>query len=560
MSNDGQRSFPQIETFFIGGVGDEVTGSSVILKIITSDGAIRYGMIDAGAVQGEEEYRNYSYPVLGQDIDFVILTHAHYDHVGALAMLYKTGFKGKIYVSEISRMLITPMLHDGAKVCSQKIIGATGRTNKLFRRMKRKLQKERINATTFRDKREFEAAISQFNDNEFEPLYTVEDVEEALKLVEPTDVLKYIEVLDGVKIRLMPTTHQNGACRVELYTTDPITGDTFNMVFSGDIGPNEESSLLYQQKFDYTNKDIDCMVLEVLHGVKPPEETLKTSIKRLNEIIRKGIRQRKHIVLAGFSLDRNAMLVYLMNQFRKQGINVRVMIDSPLTMCQLAAYQKTYETNRFWFKDLGKSPFDTTQFDVVKHYRTHVESVMHGEAPRVIITASATGSGGRIVDYFEQGIERGDYVFVFCGWSSPDSPSSVLHDAKHDQIIEMPERRYKKKCKTYRIHGLSSHGYYPEMVETLRDYPNCQTIVLNHARLEDKIAVSDKFEEFYEGNMVMPNLYDAYVFSKDGVQLVDTDQAMSDFDPVVDRNVVLMEFENFFGEEDEDFGEGDVYP
>ena len=98
------------------------------------------------------------------------------------------------------------------------------------------------------------------------------------------------------------------------------------------------------------------------------------------------------------------------------------------------------------------------------------------------------------------------------------------------------------------------------MVETLRDYPNCQTIVLNHARLEDKIAVSDKFEEFYEGNMVMPNLYDAYIFSKDGVQLVDTDEAMNDFDPVVDRNVVLMEFEEFFGEDDEDFGEGDVYP
>ena len=149
MNNENPRSFPQVETFSVGGVGDEVTGSSVILKIMTSDGQVRYGMIDAGAVQGGEEYRNYAYPVLGEDIDFVLLTHAHYDHVGALALLYKTGFRGKIYASEVTKRLITPMLIDGAKVSAQNVVGATGRTNKLFRRMQRKLTREKLDAPTF---------------------------------------------------------------------------------------------------------------------------------------------------------------------------------------------------------------------------------------------------------------------------------------------------------------------------------------------------------------------------------------------------------------------------
>ena len=106
-------------------------------------------------------------------------------------------------------------------------------------------------------------------------------------------------------------------------------------------------------------------MLEVLHGVKPPEETLNTSIKRLAEIIRKGIRQKKHIVLAGFSLDRNAMLVYLMNELRKQGTYVHLVIDSPLTMCQLANYQSTYLSNRYWFKNLGSDPFSDDDFEVI---------------------------------------------------------------------------------------------------------------------------------------------------------------------------------------------------
>ncbi len=556
MSNNGQQSFPQIETFFLGGVGDEVTGSSAILKIITSDGAIRYGMIDAGATQGNEEYRNYAYPVLGKDIDFVVLTHAHYDHVGALAILYKTGFRGKIYVTEIGRLLLTPMLYDGAKVCAQKVIGATGWTNKLFRRMKKKLEKEELDAVTYRDKRELQAAINQFADAEFEPLYTSEDVDEVLKLVETVDVLKRVDILDGIQIKLMPTTHQNGACRVELYTQDP-NGGTYNMVFSGDIGPKE--SLLYQQKYSYVNEDIDCMMLEVLHGDKPPAETIDESIARLTRIIRKGIRQKKHVVLAGFSLDRNAMLVYIMNQLRKRGIYVDCMIDSPLTMCELGIYQSSYAQSPYWFKDLGEKPFDVDKFKILKHYRAHAESVLHGEAPRVIITASATGSGGRIIDYFEHGIERGDYIFVFCGWSSPESPSSILHDAKQGEIVEMPTRRYVKRCKTYRLHGFSSHGYFEEMVEAVLDYPNCKTIILNHSRLEDKIAVADKFEQFFEGDLVMPNFYDAYAFSKDGVRLLDLDEALFDFELVVDRNIVHMALDNFFDEEEE-LADGDIFP
>jgi predicted metal-dependent RNase len=356
----------------------------------------------------------------------------------------------------------------------------------------------------------------------------------------------------------MPTTHQNGACRVEIHVTDP-NGETYSMAFSGDIGP--ENSLLYKQKLPYTSKKIDCLVLEVLHGIKEPEETLQTSIKRLREIIQKGIRQKKHIVLAGFSLDRNAMLVYLLNEFRKQGVYVHMAIDSPLTMCQLGIYQSTYRTSGYWFKDLGPEPFDDSDFEVIKNYRAHSFSVNHGEAPRVIVTASATGSGGRIVDYFEAGIERPDYVFVFCGWSAPDSPSSILHDARYGQIVEMPERRYVKRCKTYRLHGFSSHGYFPEVIEAIADYQNCKALVLNHARNEDRQAVQEKISDFFEGDIVTPEYYDAYIFSKAGVVPVEHEDALLDFETVIDRNVVRMEYEKFFeDEDDDDFVEGELFP
>lgn len=557
--NENPRSFPMVETFFVGGVGDEVTGSCTLLKVMTSDGKDQYLVIDAGAVQGTEEFRNYTFPVRAEDISAAFLTHGHYDHVGATALLYKNGFRGTIYASEITQRVLTPMLIDGAKVSAQQVIGATGRTNKLFRRMQRKLNREKLDAPTFRHVREFEDLLSQFAEAEFEPLYTKEDVEAVLELVKPVEVGRYIDVSDSIKVRFMPTTHQNGACRVEIHVTDP-NGQTYGMAFSGDIGPSD--SLLYKQKLPYTSKKIDCLMLEVLHGVKEPEETLKTSIKRLTEIIKKGIRQKKHIVLAGFSLDRNAMLVYLMNELRKQGVYVHVVIDSPLTVCQLGIYQSTYRTCGYWFKELGQDPFDDSDFEVIKNYRAHSFSVNHGEAPRVIITASATGSGGRIVDYFEAGIERPDYVFVFCGWSAPDSPSSILHDARYGQIVEMPERRYVKRCKTYRLHGFTSHGYFPEVVDAIADYPNCKSLILNHARNEDRNAVCDKINEFFEGDIVMPEYYDAYLLSKEGITPVEHEDALLDFERVIDRSIVRMEYEKLFADDDDDddFVEGELFP
>ena len=550
-------SFPRVETMFIAGL-KEVTGSCTALKVLTSDDQIRWYLVDVGAEQGEYEWRNLVNALRGEQIEAVFLTHAHYDHVGGLAYLYKMGFRGKIYVSEVTSRLITAMLYDGAKVSAQKILGAVGHTKKLYQQMSRHLTKKLMGATTHHDMMNFESALSQFADAELEPLYTKEDVEEVLKQVEIVDVNRYVEVADGVKTRFMPTTHQNGACRVELHFTDIPTGGTYNMAFSGDIGPSD--SLLYKQKFPYTSKKIDCLMLEVLHGIKPPEETLSTSIKRLAEIIRKGIRQKKHIVLAGFSLDRNAMLVYLMNELRKQGTYVHLVIDSPLTMCQLSNYQSTYLSNPYWFKDLGYAPFDDDDFEVIKNYRAHTFSVNQGEAPRVIITASATGTGGRIVDYFEHGIQRPDYVFVFCGWSSPDSPSSILHDARFGQMVEMPNGTYIKRCKTYRLHGFSSHGYLPEMVEAVLDYPACSTLILNHARNDDREAVAEELQNFFEGDIVIPEFYDTYIFSKDGVEPVEHEQALRDFDPIIDRTAVQMVLAVEEDDGDDDFVEGELFP
>ncbi len=528
MSDERELRYPMIQAFFVGGAGNEVTGSSTVLKIHTSDGRVRYVMIDAGATQGAEEFRNYEYPILGEKMEAIVLTHSHYDHVGNLALLYKLGFRGKVFATSTAKELIHTMLQDGAAIADRKK-NIARRDEKMIEKLRKRLVKKRQKATKVHDMKALDIAIEQIGESDFEPLFTHEDVDNVMELFAPTTLYSEFELVDGVYCKFIPTTHQNGAIKAEIIVRDP-NGESYTMLFTGDIGPTD--SLMYETKMRMPNEHIDCVVMESLHGISEPEEPLYVSIRRLREIIKRGMRQKKHIVLVGFSLDRNAMLVKIMNDFREEGLKPEVFIDSPLTMVQLGHYQRAYAEGSAWFKNMGKKPFDVSNFNILTSYRNHIEAINHSEGPRVIITASANGNGGRVIDYFNHGIQRDDYVFVFCGWINPTSPSSILHEAPRDGLVEILGGKFKKRCKTARLHGFTSHGYMPEVRAILEECEGLETIVLNHARYEEKFDIQDELSMSFTGDILIPKVYQALELWKGGSATLNEDECQIAFDEI----------------------------
>ena len=204
-------------------------------------------------------------------------------------------------------------------------------------------------------------------------------------------------------------------------------------------------------------------------------------------------------------------------------------------MTQLAIYQSTYNNgNSKWFRNLGSNPFDTSTFKVIGSNRESKESALHGVGPRVIVTASANGYGGRIVNYFANCIQRDDYVFVFCGWIVPDSPSYNLHEAKRGKIVELSDgSRYIKRCETIRLHGFSSHGYFEEMISHLNTYPSCTTLILNHARETDKKKVEECILNFFDGNILSPCRLEAYELACGSARKLTEDETNRAFEQIL---------------------------
>ncbi|PYV61307.1 MAG: MBL fold metallo-hydrolase, partial [Acidobacteria bacterium] len=88
---------------FLGAAGT-VTGSKHLINT-SGDLAGKTGtqvLVDCGLFQGQKEWRERNWqglPFAAQDIECLILTHAHLDHCGWIPRLVKQGFRGSIYAT-----------------------------------------------------------------------------------------------------------------------------------------------------------------------------------------------------------------------------------------------------------------------------------------------------------------------------------------------------------------------------------------------------------------------------------------------------------------------------
>ena len=96
------------------GAASSVTGSCYL---ITTDQ--RKILLDCGMFQGSDdmdEWNKEPFDFNPEELDVVLLSHAHIDHSGRLPLLVKRGFKGKIYCTDATADLLEVMLRDSGYI------------------------------------------------------------------------------------------------------------------------------------------------------------------------------------------------------------------------------------------------------------------------------------------------------------------------------------------------------------------------------------------------------------------------------------------------------------
>jgi metallo-beta-lactamase family protein len=260
------------------GATEGVTGSAYLIE--TEHSTI---LMECGLIQGsrkDEEANEAPFPFEIQNLDAVVLSHAHLDHSGRVPKLIADGYNGPVYMT-----FPTPVY-------------MTFPTCELLEIMLKDAASLQERDAEWDNKR-----LRRAGKPEIEPLYTMEDAEAALALCEGLNYGHRQQVADGIEICYRDAGHILGSAIVELFITEH--GEERKLVFSGDLG-NSCVALLRDPE---VIENADVLLLESTYGNRdhrPMDETLQ----EFEDIILEASKNGGNILIPAFAVGRTQEIIF----------------------------------------------------------------------------------------------------------------------------------------------------------------------------------------------------------------------------------------------------------
>lgn len=440
------------------GATREVTGTS---HLVTLDNGVKI-LLDCGLYQGHDhEWENYNSGFLFEpsEIDFLLVSHAHTDHIGRIPFLYKKGFRGKIYSTMATVELAELMLMDSAEI---------QRSDYHFKKKK--------------------------NLNTAEPLYSKSEVIEVMKLFLPVPYQQWFNLNATTKIQFLDSGHILGSASISLVHTKA-DGTEESLGFTGDIGRPNRPIL----RDPVPMPPCQVLIAESTYGDKlhkdPPAE-LSELCRVVNTVC---IENKGKLLIPAFSLGRTQELIYLLDQLKTAGKlpSVKTYIDSPLATEATSVFinhPDCYDDELFQYMKNDPNPFG---FKELKYVRSVEESksINASDEPCIIIASSGMLNAGRSQHHLSHIIEDPKNGVLIVGYCADNTPGGKLRAGKTE--LSLFGKKYQVKASVTVIDGFSAHGDQHEMFQIIKDHvTTAQQVFLVHGDYD----VQQKYADFLKSN------------------------------------------------------------
>lgn len=452
----GEKAKDMNLTFY--GAAREVTGSCYLLE--SNKKKI---LIDCGLQQGQDEKDDQNLPFNAQDIDSVILTHAHIDHSGRLPLLVKGGFKGSIYAIKATCDLIPAMLEDSAKI----------------QEMDAKLENKRSRRA---------------GRDEVAPLYTATDVKKTLKFLEPCSYGEMNKISDGIKFNFVDAGHILGSASVEVFLDEG--GEAKKIVFSGDIGNTDQPIIKDPQYIE----EADYVVMESTYGDRNHEKNDDYTMD-LAEIIDRTLLGGGNVIVPSFALGRTQRLLYIIREIKEKKLvknpGFPVYVDSPLASKLTELYDEDLriygdlQTKEVLEKGLNPLDFPDLAFT---DSAEESKALNYDPVPKVIISSSGMCDGGRIKHHLKHNLWKKECSVVFVGFQAYGTTGRAILDGA--EKIEIFGEEIAISAAIYNFTGLSAHADRDGLLKWIKSFSRKpDRVFITHG--ED--SVCDKFVDSLNG-------------------------------------------------------------
>lgn len=372
-----------------------------------------------------------------EEIDAVVVTHAHVDHCGLVPYLFKYGYDGPVYATEATRDLMALLQLDILDVARR----------------------------------------------EGSPLpFTQREVQ---KMVLHTIPLKYGETTDiapDVKITLYNAGHILGSAMVHMYIGNTGVGG-YNLLYTGDI-KFQRTRLL--ERADTEIPRVDAIIMESTYGATdlPPRNEAE---ERLVEIIKRTIERRGKVLIPTLSVGRAQEIMLIIRTAMMEGkleeipVYIEGMIDEVTAIH--TAYPELLSRETFALFKSGENPFSYKTFKRVEDRRARAD-IIESEESSIIMATSGMLTGGPAVEYFKMMAGDPRNTLIFVNYQVKGTLGRRIRDGERE--IQIPEEdgritTIKVNMEVQSVEGFSGHSDRRQLVRFLESLPNPpKRIILNH--------------------------------------------------------------------------------
>ena len=437
-----EKSDIWVRLTFLGGAR-QVGRSSILLQTPNSKVLLDCG-IDV-ASHGKEKFPYFDVPEFDiSQLDAVIISHAHLDHVGLLPYLYKMGYKGPVYM--------TPPTRDIAAMLSLDFIGVA------YKQAAR-------------------------------PLFSSKDI---IEMVKHSICLNFNEVNDITPdIRL--TFYNSGHCLGSAITHLNIGNGAHNLVYSGDY-KYAKTRLLDPAINNFPR--VETIITESTYGSKNDVlPSRQKSEEQLIEIINKTVERGGKLLIPELGLGRAQETMLVIEDAIKSGKIKKIPVYIDGMIWDINAIHTAYpdflssRVRSEIFKD--NNPFTSDVFSRVGSAQERKEVVEGGSC--IVLATSGMLVGGASVEYFKEfaGNEKNAITFV-CYQGAGSLGREVQEGAKETKmIVEGKEEIVKINLQVHTIEGFSAHAGRNEITSFFNNMrPRPKRIIINHGEVSKEMDIS----------------------------------------------------------------------
>ncbi len=428
---------------FLGAAGT-VTGSKHLINT-SNDGSGKSGfqvLIDCGLFQGPKEWRERNWrnlPIPANEIDAVILTHAHLDHCGWIPRLVKEGFQGAIYATPPTIDLCGIILPDSGH-----------------------LQEEDAAFYNKKKKSKHEPAL---------PLYTLQEAEQSLQHFKPVPVGERIQLAPDFSFRYVRAAHILGSCMVE--ASLGAATNTQRLLFTGDIGRVLDHKVApgkVVHSGPTEGESADVVVMESTYGnrVHPKEDPLPELASLISATARRG----GTVVIPAFAIERTQKFIFILKHLMESGQIPRlpVFCDSPMAIKAVEIFLKhdeeyTEETRSMIRRYGSPLQWPGFTFALTSEDSKKINAVL---TPSIILSSSGMATGGRILHHLAQRLPDPKNLVLFIGFQAPGTRGFVIKNKSSEVKIFgdfVPIR-----AQVAALEQFSDHADPPELLQWLRTF------------------------------------------------------------------------------------------